>query len=230
MSYHSIISTTSVVALFACGLLAKGANAAKMPVASGEADKMRLEVSIRGHHQPDFSVAGSQRSTPAQLLDESAAEPALVFLGGKRRTRLHSEAVPCLLLCLVLCCSCCCFSGAGGPPGLICGMLVPLAIFLYVALGTTILANIADGQQVGFWCFVLGIWAIINLLCGACMVSLMCCGILGAGGISAWAYSKVMGEKPPWAEKEDLQQGLSIAGIHVQGFAAPPPAVATDAK
>jgi len=226
MAYHTCISTiTVVVTLLACSSLGNGAQAAKTPVANRETDRTRLEAEISGQHKSDLFDVESQRSVPAKLIDESATEPVFLFLdrGG---ARLHSGAVPCLLLCVVLCCSCCCFSGIGGPPGLVCGTLVPLAIFLYVALGTTILANIADGQPVGFWCFVLGIWAIVNLLCGACMVSLMCCGVFGLGGLSAIAYSKATGEKPPWDEKE----GLPFAGIPVPGFAAPPEAVAADAK
>jgi len=220
MSYHALTSTITVAALLACGLV--GAKAVKMPVAKRETDRTRLEAPISGHHS-DLSDAGSQQSVPAELVDESAAEPVLLVLDGRRGTRLHSQGVPCLFLCLILCCSCCCFSGVGGPPGFIFGTLVPLAVFLYVALGTTILTSIANGDPVGFWCFALGFWAIINVLCGACMLSLMCCGV----GVSALAYSAIMGEKPP--EKEGLQQSLP-EGMPVQGFAAPSAAVAADAK
>jgi len=194
-----------------------GAEGTKIPAVLQP--ETRLDVSTDEINEMYFSLTGKTSPLPTDSATKLGEQPMTVLL--HQATRVES-VVPCFFLCLLLCLSCCCFSGLGGFPGLICGTLFPLGLFLYVALGTSILTDMVDGLPVGFWCAVLGVWVMIALFCGVCLLSLGCCGIIGLSGASAYMYFALTGQQAPWGWKDDVERGVPYAGT-VQGFPAAPP-------
>mmetsp|Transcript_26393 Transcript_26393/g.82996 ORF Transcript_26393/g.82996 Transcript_26393/m.82996 type:complete len:209 (-) Transcript_26393:38-664(-) len=127
------------------------------------------------------------------------------------RKQGFQAASVCTLLCLLLCFSCCCLSGGCGVPGLGCGTLLPLAVLVYVALGTSLLQTFLRGEPVGFWCALVVAWSLAALVAGGCLTALACCGVLTTGAMVAAASSKVSG----------LRLRLSAAGAPEQTVPLP---------
>lgn len=172
--------------------------------------------------------SGVQRTAANKLqADDGNATIQLSFGNGQNPGRsgdTHTVEGICFILLMCLCLSCCCLSGAAGPCGFVCGAILPVIIITWMLFFTTTLQRMLNGQPVGFWCSILGIWVIMNLLLAICVLIMWCCGWCGpimlAGGVIVWLVAIFSQKDGKEESPTDVYTIPGVAASIIPGVAA----------